>query len=113
MVLMYKPITYFETTRHTHQNARGPCVPFVSCTPGGSRAPETHDIPGSKAFLCRRRYAVGSGSAMFTSGACGSSLNFNQQSPNEWVCASGSKHLGCPHQVQMLHGNRPKGPRRG
>ncbi len=47
---------------------------------------------------------------MHTSGLSGPSVNLSQQSPNEWVWTSGSKHVCCEHHVKTLQGRRENGP---
>jgi len=48
--------------------------------------------------------------AFCTSGFSGPSENLSQQSPNEWVWTSGSKHVCCEHHANTLHGRRENGP---
>lgn len=56
-----------------------PQVPLVSCTPGGSRAPELQGT-SSGAFGCRFWYSVGSLPRILISGNAGASENLSQQS---------------------------------
>lgn len=102
-----------------HQYARGPQVPVPNSVPGGRSTPDTQVTlssltrNGALAISCRWRFrhrASIPGDLWFTSGWAGSSWNFNQQSPNEWECASGSKQRAAPHHVQVLHGSFEKGP---
>ena len=52
----------------------------------------------------------GSAPRKLISGRAGASHHFSQQSPNVWLCASGSKHTGAPHQENALQGSALKGP---
>jgi hypothetical protein len=62
-----------------YQYARGPQVPFVNGTPGGSSTPDTQLTPSAISALWRRMKAGRMcGVRMFTSGASGNSENFSQ-----------------------------------
>ena len=75
-VLLLLPSSH---SKYNYQNARGPQVPFVILTPGGSKEPEAHGTPEIIWEWCRFRKAGRIGCRMFTSGAAGSSENFSQQ----------------------------------
>ena len=90
-----------------HHSYRGDQVPFVSFTPRGSTTPACH-CTFSGAVGWRSRAPALSVPRMLTSGAAGASVNLSQQSPREWLCASGSKHVSSEHKEKALQGMDPK-----